>query len=64
MFSAMEAEVIEKQLPFIDVLIQHNVAAKHSLDFDQVNDLVRIGEESARHMLPAIKAAIETPLEA
>jgi NTE family protein len=64
MFSAMEAEVIEKQLPFIYVLIQHNVAAKHSLDFDQVNDLVRIGEESARHMLPAIKAAIETPLEA
>jgi NTE family protein len=64
MFSAMEAEVIEKQIPFIDVLIQHNVAAKHSLDFDQVNDLVRIGEESARHMLPAIKAAIETPPEA
>lgn len=63
MFSAMEAEVIEKQLPLIDVLIHHKVAAKHSLDFEQVNDLVRMGEETARQMLPEIKAAIETPPE-
>jgi NTE family protein len=63
MFSAMEAEVIEKQLPLIDVLIHHKVAAKHSLDFEQVNDLVQIGEESARQMLPAIKEAIKTSPE-
>jgi hypothetical protein len=63
MFSAMEAEVIEKQLPLIDVLIHHKVSAKHSLDFEQVNDLVRMGEESARQMLPAIKEVIETPPE-
>ncbi|MBI1876802.1 MAG: patatin-like phospholipase family protein [Chloroflexi bacterium] len=63
MFSAMEAEVIDKQLPLIDVLIQHKVAAKHSLDFELVNDLVRTGEETARQMLPEIKEAIETPPE-
>ncbi|MCL4301644.1 MAG: patatin-like phospholipase family protein [Anaerolineae bacterium] len=63
MFSAMEAEVIDKQLPLIDVLIHHKVAAKHSLDFEQVHDLVRMGEESARRMLPEIKAAIESPPE-
>lgn len=63
MFSAMEAEVIGKQLPLIDVLIQHKVAAKHSLDFEHVHELVRLGEESARRMLPEIKAAIESPPE-
>jgi hypothetical protein len=47
----------------IDVLIHHKVSAKHSLDFEQVNDLVRMGEESARQMLPAIKEVIETPPE-
>lgn len=63
MFSAMEAEVIDKQLPLIDVLIHHKVAAKHSLDFEHVHDLVSLGEESARRMLPEIKAAIESPPE-
>ena len=60
MFSAMEAEVVEKQLPLIDALIQHKVSANHSLDFDNVNELVQIGEETARQMLPAIKEIIET----
>ena len=59
MFSAMEAEVVGKQLPLIDVLIQHNVSANHALDFDQANTLIEIGEESARQMLPAINEAIE-----
>ena len=63
MFSAMEAEVVDKQLPLVDVLVQHRVAAKHSLDFEQVHDLVRIGEESARQMLPKIREIIETPPE-
>jgi NTE family protein len=59
-FSAMEAEVIKKQLPLIDVLIHHNVAAKHTLDFEHANELVRLGEECALQMLPAIKKAIES----
>ncbi|MDX1523022.1 MAG: patatin-like phospholipase family protein [Anaerolineae bacterium] len=59
MFSAMEAEVVRKQLPLIDVLIEHKVSAEHSLDFDNVNELVEIGEASARQMLPAIQQAIE-----
>jgi NTE family protein len=63
MFSAMEAEVVTKQLPLIDVLIQHKVAAKHSLDFEQVHDLVRMGEETARQKLSEIKEIIETPPE-
>jgi NTE family protein len=61
MFSAMEAEVIGKQLPLIDVLIQHNVSANHALDFDQAAALIELGEDSARQMLPEIKAAIEAP---
>lgn len=62
-YSAMEAEVVNKQLPLIDVLIHHKASAKHSLDFEHVNDLVRLGEESARQMLPEIKRVIETPPE-
>ena len=63
MFSAMEAEVVKKQLDAIDVLIQHHVSAKHTLDFEQVNELVKVGERAARRMLPLIKEAIETPPE-
>jgi NTE family protein len=59
MFSAMEAEVISKQFPLIDILIQHDVSANHALDFDMADTLIRIGEESARQMLPAIKKALE-----
>ena len=58
MFSAMESEVVEDQLPMIDVLIQHKVAASHSLDFDNVHEFVELGEEAARQMLPAIREAL------
>jgi NTE family protein len=63
MFSSMEAEVVKKQLPLIDVLIHHKVAAEHTLDFQNVNEVVELGEEAARQMLPAIKEAIAKPLE-
>ncbi len=59
--SAMEAELITKQFPLIDVLIHHGVSAKHTLDFEHVGDLIRGGEEAARKMLPAIKDAILNP---
>jgi NTE family protein len=62
-YSAMEAQVVEDQLPLIDVLIQHKVSAKHTLDFEHVQDLVQLGENTARQMLPAIKEAIENPPE-
>jgi predicted acylesterase/phospholipase RssA len=62
-YSAVEAQVVEDQLPLIDVLIQHKVSAKHTLDFEQVQDLVRMGEITARQMLPTIKEAIEIPPE-
>ena len=62
-YSSMEAEVIKKQIPLIDVLIHHKVAAEHSLDFENVNELVEIGEEAAHQMLPAIKEAIAKPQE-
>jgi len=62
-YSAMEAEVISKQLPLIDVLIQHTVTVDHALDFNQASALVEMGEESARQMLPAIKEAIEGSME-
>lgn len=63
MYSVMEAEVVSKQLPLIDVLIQNNVSANHSLDFEQAGDLIRVGEESARQMLPDIQQAIAAPVE-
>jgi NTE family protein len=56
--SAMESEVVKKQLPLIDVLIQHHVSAKHTLDFEHARAVVRQGEEAARQMLPDIKAAL------
>ena len=59
--SAMESEVVTKQLPLIDILIQHRVAAKHTLDFEQSLAMVQAGEEAARQMLPQIKQAIDTP---
>jgi predicted acylesterase/phospholipase RssA/CRP-like cAMP-binding protein len=59
--SAMEAEMIKKQLPLIDVLIHHSISAKHTLDFEQVNEVVRMGEDAARQMLPAIKRVLESP---
>lgn len=63
MFSAMEAEVVKKQLPLIDVLIHHDVSAKHNLDFENVGELVRIGEETTRQMLPQIKEVVEAAPE-
>ena len=60
-FSAMESEVVKKQLPHIDVLIQHNVAARSTLDFERVDELIRAGERAARQFLPEIKKLIETP---
>ena len=60
---AMEAEMIKKQLPLIDVLIHHNVSAQHSLDFEHTNDLIRVGEEAARQVLPMIREVLETPIE-
>lgn len=59
--SAMESEVVQKQLPFVDILIQHKVAAKHTLDFDQALATVKGGEAATREMLPAIRRAIEKP---
>jgi NTE family protein len=63
MYSAMEAEVVKKQLPLIDALIHHRVSAKHTLDFEQVNEVIKVGEETARQMIPAIREVIETPPE-
>jgi len=63
MFSAMEAEVVKKQIPLIDVLIHHDVSSKHNLDFEHVNELVKMGEETTRQMLPQIKEVLETPPE-
>lgn len=60
-FSAMEAEMIKKQIPLIDVLVQHQVSAQYTLDFTQAEDLVRRGEETAEAMLPEIKAALQSP---
>jgi len=63
-FSAMEAEVVKKQIPLIDLLIHHKVSAKHNLDFDHVHELVQLGEDNTRRMLPKIKEMIEAPAEA
>ena len=58
-FSAMEAAVVEKQFPFIDILIQHNISAQSTLDFERVDEMIRSGEEAARQALPRIKKIIQ-----
>jgi NTE family protein len=62
-FTAMEAEIVKEQLPLIDILIPHNVSAKHTFDFDHAEELIRSGEEAARQMIPAIKERLEKPDE-
>lgn len=57
-FSAMEAEVVKKQLPLVDVLIQHQVSARSTLDFDQVDALIESGEQATRRLLPEIRRAV------
>jgi hypothetical protein len=59
----MEQHAFSNQLPYIEVLTHHKVAAEHTLDFQNVNEVVELGEEAARQMLPAIKEAIAKPLE-
>jgi len=39
------------------------VSAKHTPDFEHVQDSEQLGEHTARQTLPAIKAAIENPPE-
>ena len=62
-YSAMEAEVIRKQIPLIDVLIQHHATVSHALDFDQAAALVEAGEHTARQILPTIKQSLETSVK-
>lgn len=57
--SSMEAEMIKKQFPLIDVLIHHCVSAKHSLDFDDAGAVIRQGEIAARQMIPTIREALK-----
>lgn len=57
--SSMEAEMIKKQFPLIDVLIHHCVSAKHSLDFDDAGAVIRQGEIAAQQMMPAIREALK-----
>ncbi|MEM7034960.1 MAG: cyclic nucleotide-binding and patatin-like phospholipase domain-containing protein [Chloroflexota bacterium] len=58
-FGAMEAEIITKQLPLIDVLIQHNVSAKHTFDFDQAETIIQAGEDAAWQLLSVVKQTID-----
>jgi NTE family protein len=60
-FSAMEAEVVKKQLPAIDLLLQHRVSARSTLDFENADALLMAGEQLARQMLPEIKEAVMMP---
>lgn len=63
-FSAMEAEVVKKQLPAVDVLIQHKVSARSTLDFENTDAILREGERLAREKIELIKTVLETPPEA
>ena len=60
-FASMEAEIIKEQLPLIDVLIHHNVSARHTFDFEQAGQLIRSGEDAARQMLPLIRQVLKAP---
>jgi len=45
--SSVETEQIKAQLPRVDVLIHPSVFVDHSLDFNEVDTLIALGEEAA-----------------
>jgi len=50
--SSMETERIKAQFPLVDVMIHPSVFfVDHSLDFDQAEELIALGEEAARQEL-------------
>ncbi len=61
--SAFESELVKKQYPWIDVLIQHHVSAKHTLDFDQAEYLIEIGAEETKKFIPDIKKLLADTVE-
>ncbi|MFQ5610682.1 MAG: patatin-like phospholipase family protein [Anaerolineae bacterium] len=56
---SMEAELVKSQEEFVDVLIHSKAEALHNLDFDNAQNLIRVGEMAARVQLPAIRSLLE-----
>lgn len=54
----MEREIIRRRMDPVNILIQPRVETYNTMDFDQVDELVRLGEEAARAALPQIRAAL------
>jgi len=51
----MEGEIIRSRIYPLDVLITPDVARFHLREYDKVNDLIRAGEDAARHQVPYIR---------
>lgn len=51
----MEGEIIRSRLHPLDVLITPDVARFHLREYEKVNDLIRAGEDAARHQAPYIR---------
>ena len=49
--SSVETQQKKAQLPLLDVLIHPTVFVGHSLDFDEADTLIALGEEAARQEL-------------
>jgi predicted acylesterase/phospholipase RssA/CRP-like cAMP-binding protein len=54
----MEREIIKTRMGPVNVLIRPRIETFTTMDYDKVQDLIRVGEEAAREALPKIQALI------
>jgi predicted acylesterase/phospholipase RssA/CRP-like cAMP-binding protein len=57
MVNLMERELIERQLPLVDVLIRPEVAASYSFDFTNIDPFIEEGERAAAQTLASVDLA-------
>jgi NTE family protein len=57
MVNLMERELIERQLPQVDVLIRPEVAASYSFDFTNIDPFIEEGERAAAQTLASVDLA-------
>ena len=59
MMAIMEREIIKTRMSPVDVLIKPKVEMLTSMDYDKVEDFIRLGVDAAEQQLPTIKNLIE-----
>jgi len=54
----MEREIIKTRMGPVNVLIRPRIETFSTMDYDKARELIRVGEEAAREMLPKVQALI------